>query len=217
MTQREALKTALQILLSGRSLDAETAKEIGLIDEITEGDAVVRATELARAFILGADGKALQTAFERRQQATTSWESSRPFPEDLLQDPEIQTLIGALKHSGREKAVEKILHALRTGFEQGFSKGIETEAKLFASAVVAPDEGKAGIEAFLHKQSKPLPPQPLRKKISPEEEKALLASGDLLPIDAPFFPGVTKIPKYQYALAVVRDEKTGAIPHGDPV
>jgi NADPH:quinone reductase-like Zn-dependent oxidoreductase len=217
MTHRETLKTALHILLSGRSLDADTAKDIGLVDELADGDALIRATELARAFITGENGQALKTAFEQRQIAVQAWESPTHFPEEILHDEEIQTLINALKHSGRAKAVEKILTALRTGFEQGFSKGIETEAKLFASAVVAPDEGKTGIEDFLNKKSKPLPPRPWRVKITPEEEKELLAKGDLLPIDAPFFPGVTKIPKYQYALAVVRDEKTGAIPHGDPI
>jgi acrylyl-CoA reductase (NADPH)/3-hydroxypropionyl-CoA dehydratase/3-hydroxypropionyl-CoA synthetase len=217
MTKYNALKTALQLLLSGRSIDADTAKKIGIVDELTDGDAVIRATELARQFITGTDGQSLKSAFEARRAAVQLWESPIQFPESLLQDPDIQTLIGALKHSGREKAVEKILHALRIGFEQGFSKGIETEAKLFAQAVVAHNEGKAGIEAFLNKQAKPLPPRPLRVKITPEQEKELLAKGDLLAIDAPFFPGVTKIPKYQYALAVVRDEKTGAIPHGDPI
>ncbi|MGQ9806134.1 MAG: AMP-dependent synthetase [Chlorobiales bacterium] len=216
MTPKDALKTALQLLLSGRSIDAPTARAIGLVDEVTDGDALIRATELARDFITGTDGSVLKSAFEARQAAIALWESPSRFPEELLQDEEIQTLIGALKHSGREKAVDKILNALRIGFEQGMSKGIEAEAKFFAEAVVAHDEGKAGIEAFLKKQAKPLPPR-ARKRITKEEEQALLASGDLLPIDAPFFPGVTKIPKYQYALAVVRDEKTGAIPHGDPI
>lgn len=215
-TPKDALKTALQLLLSGRSIDAPTAKAIGLVDEVTDGDALIRATELARDFITGTDGSVLKSAFDGRQAAVQSWESPSRFPEELLEDEEIQTLIGALKHSGREKAVDKILNALRIGFEQGMSKGLEAEAKFFAEAVVAHDEGKAGIEAFLKKQAKPLPPR-ARKRITKEEEQALLASGDLLAIDAPFFPGVTKIPKYQYALAVVRDEKTGAIPHGDPI
>lgn len=216
MTTRETLKTALQLLLSGRSIDASTAKDIGLVDELADGDALIRATELARDFISGENGHALKVAFAHRQAAVQSWETPTPFPEDILRDEEIQTLIGALQHSGRGKAVDKILNALRIGFEQGISKGIEAEAKFFAEAVVSREEGKAGIEAFLNKQAKPLPPR-ARKKISAEEEASLLAQGDLLPIDAPFFPGVTKIPKYQYALAVVRDEKTGAIPHGDPI
>jgi acrylyl-CoA reductase (NADPH)/3-hydroxypropionyl-CoA dehydratase/3-hydroxypropionyl-CoA synthetase len=216
MTTRETLKTALQLLLSGRSIDASTAKDIGLVDELADGDALIRAAELARDFISGENGHALKAAFAHRQAAVQSWETPATFPEDILRDEEIQTLIGALQHSGRGKAVDKILNALRIGFEQGISKGIEAEAKFFAEAVVSREEGKAGIEAFLNKQAKPLPPR-ARKKISPEEEASLLAQGDLLPADAPFFPGVTKIPKYQYALAVVRDEKTGAIPHGDPI
>ena len=105
MTHRETLKTALHILLSGRSLDADTAKDIGLVDELADSDALIRATELARAFITGENGQVLKTAFEHRQAAVQAWESPTQFPEEILRDEEIQTLINALKHSDRKSVV----------------------------------------------------------------------------------------------------------------
>ncbi|NTV64924.1 MAG: acetyl-CoA synthetase, partial [Oscillochloris sp.] len=50
------------------------------------------------------------------------------------------------------------------------------------------------------------------------EQERLLREWDLLlPVGAPFFPGVTPIPTWQYAQAVVRDPESGAGAHGDPI
>ena len=46
--------------------------------------------------------------------------------------------------------------------------------------------------------------------------QALEASGDLLAVGAPFFPGVTAIPGYQYAFGIARDPDTGAPRFGPP-
>ncbi len=220
LTVFEAVKKSLEIMLSGRSINAGTALDIGLIDELADADALTRAAELARAFILGdkttIDGDALKIAFEERQRLLPIWEQPQRFPDDVLQDEDIKRIYYALKVSGREKATEKIIAATRLGFEKGMSAGIDAEAKFFAQAVVSKDEGKAGIEAFLNKKSKPLPTRDLLV-FTAEDEARLRAEGDLLAVDAPFFPGVTKLPKYQYAMAISKSRETGAANHGDPI
>jgi acrylyl-CoA reductase (NADPH)/3-hydroxypropionyl-CoA dehydratase/3-hydroxypropionyl-CoA synthetase len=45
----------------------------------------------------------------------------------------------------------------------------------------------------------------------------MLADGRLLPVGAPFFPGFTPVPEYQYAMAVVKDRVTGAPEHDVPI
>jgi acrylyl-CoA reductase (NADPH)/3-hydroxypropionyl-CoA dehydratase/3-hydroxypropionyl-CoA synthetase len=45
---------------------------------------------------------------------------------------------------------------------------------------------------------------------------ALVAAGELLPVGAPFWPGVTPLPRWQYAHGVARDPRTGAPGHGEP-
>jgi enoyl-CoA hydratase/carnithine racemase len=92
MTQQEnSKKTALHILLSGRSLDADTAKDIGLVDELAEGDALLRATELARAFITGENGQALKNSLRATPNRCSSMGNhQRTFPKRFLHDEEIQ-------------------------------------------------------------------------------------------------------------------------------
>ena len=45
----------------------------------------------------------------------------------------------------------------------------------------------------------------------------MLADGRLLPIGAPYFPGFTPLPTYQFAFAVTRDPVTGAARHDEPI
>jgi NADPH:quinone reductase-like Zn-dependent oxidoreductase len=80
--------------------------------------------------------------------------------------------------------------------------------------VVDPQGGKAGIRAFLDKQSAPLPAR--NPPISADQERMALERGHLLPVGSPFFAGVTPLPTLQYAQGVARDYATGAPAHGDP-
>ncbi|MBC8043226.1 MAG: zinc-binding dehydrogenase [Rhizobacter sp.] len=212
------LKQALEIMLSGRTLTSREALEIGLIDELTEHDALSRATELGREFIERNGNSALAQVFAAHRQSQAAQETPRPFPEALLQDADIARLISQLEHSGRGDAVEKILNAVRTGYELGLTQGSTAEAAAFAEAVVDKSGGKAGIEAFLEKRSKPLPPRPWTSRPGGlPEESELLKSGALLPSDAPFYAGITRLPTYQYAMAITRDAATGEASQGDPI
>ncbi|MBO9341131.1 MAG: AMP-binding protein [Roseiflexus sp.] len=247
---------ALQIIMGGRTLNAEHAYEIGLVDKVAYGheDALTVATRMAREMILAQPGSKptelriipttsedpttffapfhdpatagealwppLPTAYALRRELTAQWEAPDPQMAELLekalQNPLITRLTNQAQWAGRSKAIERITDALRTGFTRGLMAGLEREARLFAEAVVAPDEGKIGIQDFLDKRSAPLPTR-RRIHLTPDEEKRLIDAGMLLPIGTPFFPGVTPIPVAQYAMAAVRDEITGAPVHGDPI
>jgi acrylyl-CoA reductase (NADPH)/3-hydroxypropionyl-CoA dehydratase/3-hydroxypropionyl-CoA synthetase len=45
---------------------------------------------------------------------------------------------------------------------------------------------------------------------------AMVRRGELLPVGAAFFPGLTPLPVWQYGHAVIRDPATGAPAHGLP-
>ena len=77
--------------------------------------------------------------------------------EPALADPEVQRLVEQARLVGRAATAGRILDALRTGWTRGIDAGLEHEARLFAEAVVDPQGGKAGIRAFIDKQSAPLP------------------------------------------------------------
>ena len=213
----EGFLKALEIILNGRNIEADEALSIGLIDELMEEceDVLTRAAGLAREYILTGKGN-LQRAFERHQMMIKEWNNPQEYPQDAIDgSPEIQRIIKQAEWAGRSKAIERAFDAVCTGYEKGIVAGVEREAQLFAEAVIDPEGGKSGIQAFLDKKSQPLPTRP-RFQPNEEQQQYLMENDDLLPIGAPFFPGFTPIPKWQYAYAVVKDDVTGATNHGDP-
>lgn len=163
----------------------------------------------------------LPAAFKLRKELTAEWEKPQPqfveeYLDPILKDPMIERIIRQSQIAGRRKTIDRIIEAIRYGYMHGLVQGLEREARLFAEAVVDPEGGKKGIQDFLDKKSAPLPTR-RRIFLTKEEEQRLIDEGYLLPIGAPFFPGVTPLPVAQYAWAAVRDEETGAAVHGDPI
>jgi acrylyl-CoA reductase (NADPH)/3-hydroxypropionyl-CoA dehydratase/3-hydroxypropionyl-CoA synthetase len=260
------LLKALMIIMGGRTITADRAYEIGLVDVLAHGsqDSVALATSMVRHLLANSDtgrdptGRArhsltdesgrftlreasepstffspyhyptadeglwsgLGEAYAQRKELTARWEAADPAMaerlETALRDPLIDRVIKQAQWAGREKAIQRIVEAMRTGYRNGLLQGLEREARLFAEAVVDPEGGKKGIQDFMDKKSAPLPTR-RRIKLTPEEEQQMIDRGLLLPLGAPFFPGVTPIPVAGYAQAAIRDEETGAPVHGDPI
>ncbi len=217
------LVDAIQLILSGRPIKAELAAQIGIVDEIATGseDVLTLASAYAKNFIDelepgGYFGINLAEIFLNRQQELTVWEQPRSWLKEILENPEIIAILKQGEAAGRKQAMERAIEAVRYGWENGFSKGLQHEAELFARAVIDPEGGKKGIQAFLDKKSAALP---VKDKLSytPDEEKKLLDSGNLLPSGAAFFPSFTPIPDFQYAMGAIKDVATGEPAHGDPI
>ncbi|WP_426163699.1 AMP-binding protein [Sandarakinorhabdus sp. DWP1-3-1] len=217
------LRDALDLILGGRSIDGAAALEIGLVETLATGadDALSLAHAAVREFVRHGDNSKLGRAWaERRKSAKAAWQ--HPAHVDLdeaLTDEFVQRILKQLDWAGRGKAGARAIDAIRTGWEQGLSAGLEREAQLFAEAVVDPQGGKTGIKEFLDKKSPPLPVRRNGVYIDSEHQakgERLETAGDLLPIGAPFFPGVTAIPGHQYAFGIARDAGTGAPRFGQP-
>jgi acrylyl-CoA reductase (NADPH) / 3-hydroxypropionyl-CoA dehydratase / 3-hydroxypropionyl-CoA synthetase len=206
---QEGLVEALVLLLGGRSVDAARARALGLVDRLAEHSrsALELATALARE-LLAADAPQAPSADEDKG------EPNLAQLEQAIADPQIARLIRQAEGAGRGPTVARILEAVRYGLEQGFEAGLRHEANLFAEAVVAPEGGKQGIREFLEKRAAPSATRAPRPDAA--QQRALIAAGELLPLGAPFFPGITPTPRYQYAYAVVRDDASGAAMHGEP-
>lgn len=209
------LQHALAILLSGRELDGQSAFEIGMLDYLCQGAESVlpRAQAFAREAVLTAGGLAMQSMRER-QEAVRRWRQSGAFPVACLEEAYIQNCLGAARETERGPVAAAIVELVRYGWEQGFYEGLDKEAETFARFVLdAENGGKKGIQLFMDKLSPALPSRP---RVAIADKQALIERGDLLPVHAPFYAGVTPIPPYQLAQAVVRDAVTGAYCHGDP-
>ena len=219
----EGLRDALDLILGGRTIDGAAALDIGLIETLATGahDALSLAHAAVREFVRHGDQSPLGRAWaERRKAAKSAWQ--HPAHVDLdeaLSDDFVQRILRQLNWAGRGKAGTRAIEAIRTGWTDGMAAGLEREAQLFAEAVIDPEGGKTGIREFLDKKSLPLPVRRNGVFIdSDHAEKAarLEAAGDLLPVGAAFFPGVTAIPGHQYAFGIARDAETGAPRFGQP-
>ncbi len=212
------LVRAIEIVLGGRTLSADEAQTDGLLDAICDQrDVVSEAVRLAAEYVREPSGEGLVArAFRARRQANAAWrQPGRAAFEPALADPEVQRLLAQARRVGRETTAARIVDALRTGWTRGIDAGLEHEARLFAAAVVDPQGGKAGIRAFIDKQSAPLPTR--RSSVpSPAQAGELVARGELLAVGSPFFPGFTPLPAWQYGHAVVKDPVSGALAHGLP-
>jgi acrylyl-CoA reductase (NADPH) / 3-hydroxypropionyl-CoA dehydratase / 3-hydroxypropionyl-CoA synthetase len=151
---------------------------------------------------------------------TARWEQPADIDLDIvLADPFLGQIGRQLNWAGRGKAGERALAAVRTGLEHGMSIGLTREAELFAEAIIDPEGGKTGIREFMDKVSPPLPVRRTGVWIDAEHASRghmLEAAGSLLPVGAPFYPGVTPIPTWQYAFGVARNPETGAPRFGPP-
>ena len=215
------LVDALEILLGGRSIDSNDALRIGVIDEIAEDlDVLNTAHAHVRDYMKHGAKSRVGAAFEGRRSALERWRAASPLPLDAaLADPHIAMIRRQSIWAGRGRAAARTLDAITTGWTKGFDAGLKREAELFAEAVVDPDGGKTGIREFLDKAAKPLPIRrdgARRARDHAALAEDLVARGELLPLGAPFYPGVSPIPKFQYAFGVLRDPETGAPRFGPP-
>ena len=218
----DGVRDALELILGGRNVDGVQAHAIGLVDELSDASSDVLSCAHARVreWYRTGDSSVLGTAHSGRIAETRAWNEPSAIDLDaVLADAHLQRIVAQLAWAGRQRAGERILDAVRTGWTQGLTAGLAREAELFAEGVVDPEGGKAGIRQFLDKQSAPLPIKRDGVRLVREQQdfiKAQLATGDLLPVGAPFYPGITAIPRWQYAFGVPKDQDTGAPRFGPP-
>ncbi len=216
------VRDALEMLLSGRNVDGEQAQEIGLVDELSSASSDVLSCAHARVreWYRTGDASVLGKAHLGRLAQADAWNEPATIDLDtVLADKHLLNVLTQLTWAERAMAGARVLDAVRTGWAQGLDAGLIREAELFAEGVVDPNGGKAGIRQFLDKQSAPLPIKRDGVRLVSEQQefiKSRLAEGELLRVGAPFYPGVTQIPSWQFAFGVPKDQKTGAPRFGPP-
>lgn len=218
---REGLDDAIELIVGGRSIDAEEAQALGLVDDIVgrPGDprsVVMAAVDVVRQFARG-EGP-LVAANQRHADELRGAEERVPIPADLQESRRVSAILQQARGGGRKVAVDRALSALYTGLSEGRDMGLKKEAALFAEAVCDGSEGPPGIRAFLERRSAPLPVRSVEVPPVPTAEMrtSLEGAGRLLALDAAFYPGVTPIPEYMYAMGIPKRAEDGAPDHGDP-
>ncbi len=216
------LRDALGLILSGRTVSADQALAMGLVDELADGasDVVSLAHAHIRDFLVRGASSPLGQAHAQRQADLAQWNQPSPLSLDAaLSDAHLQSIHGQLEWAGRAGARDRALSAIRTGWMQGLDAGLALEAELFAQAIIDPQGGKVGIRQFMEKNSPALPTRRDAVKLAtdaPQWIAAQLQQGALLPRGAPFYPGITALPAWQFAFGVPRNEATGEPRFGPP-
>jgi enoyl-CoA hydratase/carnithine racemase len=138
-------------LLDGRRRSAEAARGLGLVDEVAPADALSHALGLARRVAEGALGGGW---------SPLGREGVGPIASDLVSaaeaDPEVTRLLTHHDTIPRRAPARAILEAVREGLVKDLDAGLALEARHFG-VQVASDDGHAGIDRFLARQSWPLP------------------------------------------------------------
>ncbi len=218
----DGLRDALDLILGGRTVDASTALDMGIVDEVTDGadDALSAAHALVRELLRDGAASRLGAAHAARAAAIERWERPGHVSLDAaLDDDHLRMVHAQLEWAGRGRARERALDAIRTGWTEGMRAGLAKEAQCFAEGVVDPDGGKTGIRDFMEKRSAPLPTRRDGVRLAGADaawEAAMIAEGELLPRGAAFYPGITAVPRWQYAFGVPKDTTTGAPRFGAP-
>jgi acrylyl-CoA reductase (NADPH)/3-hydroxypropionyl-CoA dehydratase/3-hydroxypropionyl-CoA synthetase len=214
----EGLVSAVELLAGGRQVEADAALALGLVDDLVDDarDVVAHAAALVQDYVADPVGSRLARRFAQVRDRRRAWEAPGALLlDDALATPPVREVFAQAERVGRGRAVARVLEAVRTGWEQGLVAGLAREAVLFADAVVDPDGGKTGIRAFFDRRSAPLPVR-REARLDVERARDLEARGELLPVGAPFFPGLSPLPAWQYGQGVIKDPLTGAPAHGEP-
>jgi acrylyl-CoA reductase (NADPH)/3-hydroxypropionyl-CoA dehydratase/3-hydroxypropionyl-CoA synthetase len=218
----QGLTDALDLILGGRNIGGDEALAMGVVDQLAGADEDVLSAAHAqiREFLRSGDGSPLGLALKERHDSVAAWNRASALPLDAaLADPHLRQIHQQLQWAGRGGARDRALEAIRTGWSEGFEAGLAREAELFAQAVIDPQGGKTGIQQFMDKKSPALPIRRNGVRIAAEQAAWLdqaIANGELLPRGAPFYPGVTPLPKWQFGFGVPRDAATGEPRFGEP-
>jgi 3-hydroxyacyl-CoA dehydrogenase/enoyl-CoA hydratase/3-hydroxybutyryl-CoA epimerase len=145
------LTRALAMLLDGRRRGALDALSLGLVDEVAPADALSHALGVARRI---ADGTFTGSLWSPLAAGATTVIA---FP-NVERDPEIQRLLAHHARVPRTAPAKAVLEAVRVGLSKGLETGLAFEAREFG-ALVASDDGRAGIDRFFARRSLPLPPR----------------------------------------------------------
>ncbi len=164
LPRRVGLRSALDMLLTGKNIYAHKARRMGLVDE------VIHRHGLLQAAIAGARGGL--RARPRRKSLLDRVLEGTSFGRNFVLKKAGETV--ARKTFGLYPAPPAILRCVRSGLEDGIEKGLQTESKEF-DLLHQSSESQQLVQLFLSMQAKKHNPHP--KKVKKVEHLAMIGAG----------------------------------------
>ena len=134
------IQSALDMLLTGKQIDARKAKKLGLVSEVVPEAILV---DVAAEHALKLAQKAGKKPKKKLRDLLDAGElqdwalKENPLGRKVVFDQAKKALLK--KTRGNYPAQERILDVVKTGLEDGFEKGCEAEAEAFGELVVSPE------------------------------------------------------------------------------
>ncbi len=133
------IQTALDLILTGKQVDAKRARKMGLVDEVVPAAILLevackKALAMAEKHRPASEPRARK--LEGAEAVTEAALTKTPLGRKFLFDQARKALLD--KTRGNYPAPERILDAVRIGLERGFAAGLEAEATAFGELVVSP-------------------------------------------------------------------------------
>lgn len=139
LPRRVGLQASLDLMLTGRQVNARRAKKIGLVDEVTP-EAIVLEVACERAQRLATTPRkkttldALKGLFDR-EELTELALAENPLGRKVVFDQAKKALLE--KTHGNYPAPERILEVVRVGLERGIRAGLDAEAEAFGELAMS--------------------------------------------------------------------------------
>ena len=151
------LATALDLMLTGRSVRARSAYKMGIIDEVVPGESLL---DVAKQRALESVGSGGPDAARSERRSLKSWLSPKQIQSLALEENPVgrRVLFSKAEEKmraetkGNYPAAEALLRVVRTGAEKGMDAGYEAEIAEFAELVGSP-EASALMGIFLAQQA----------------------------------------------------------------
>jgi 3-hydroxyacyl-CoA dehydrogenase/enoyl-CoA hydratase/3-hydroxybutyryl-CoA epimerase len=133
LPRRVGLQAALDMILTGRSIRAKRAQQMGLVDEMVH-PAILADIAIARARSLAAG--TLKPARRQSRGATSLLLEQNPLGRGVVFKKARESVME--KTHGHYPAPMAALTAIQTGYSRGFDEGLRAEARLFGEMAMTP-------------------------------------------------------------------------------
>ncbi len=158
---------SLDLMLTGKPISAVKARESGLLDELTQGDLRVAATDYTRRLL--AEGAERRPASERRE----------GFADMAAYEAEIATRRKALETKAKgQLSPFRIVDLVETAAKIPFAEGMKQERAAFMECL-ASDQSKGMIHAFFAERQTAKIPEAKRAEPRPLERLAVIGGGTM--------------------------------------
>ncbi len=130
------VQPALDLMLTGKQIDAKKAKKLGLVDDVVRPSILVDVAAAEALQLASAGATEAKRRFDKRALTELAL-TGNPVGRKLLFDQARKQLHATTR--GLYPAQDRILDVVKMGLEEGFEAGLDAEARAFGALAMSPE------------------------------------------------------------------------------